>query len=190
MNEEVRIMAETKTGMTAEELMKLPDDGMRRELVKGEVREMPPAGALHGDIAMNIGALLKNHVKANGLGKVPAAETGFIIARNPDTTRAPDTGFISKERVPKEGPPDGYWELAPDLAVEVVSPNDTATEVQEKVREWIDAGARLVWIVYPKTREVVVHKSLKDIEILTEEETLGGENVIPGFECRVSEIFE
>lgn len=183
-------MAETKTGMTAEELMKLPDDGMRRELVKGEVRETPPAGGLHGDIAMNIGALLKNHVKANDLGKVPAADTGFIIARNPDTTRAPDTGFISKERIPAGGPPDGYWELAPDLAVEVVSPNDTAAEVQEKAREWIEAGARLVWVVYPKTREVVVHKSLKDIEMLTEEEMLDGESVIPDFERGVREIFE
>ncbi|CAN5616833.1 Uma2 family endonuclease [soil metagenome] len=183
-------MTETKTGMTAEELIALPGDGMRRELVKGELREMPPAGALHGDAAMNIGALLKNHVKANGLGRVPAAGTGFIIARNPDTTRAPDTGFISKERIPTEGPPDGYWELAPDLAVEVVSPNDTATEVQEKAREWIEAGVKLVWVVYPKTRSVVVHKSLKDITTFTEEETLSVEGGVPGFECRVREIFE
>ncbi len=183
-------MTETKTGMTAEELMKTPDDGMRRELVKGEMREMPPAGALHGKAAMGIGRILGNYVQENELGEVPAAETGFIIARNPDTTRAPDTGFISKERIPSSGPPDGYWELAPDLAVEVVSPNDTATEVQEKVREWIEAGVRLVWVVYPKTREVVVHKSLKDISTLTEGESLRGDDVLPGFECPVKEIFE
>ncbi|MBA2693416.1 MAG: Uma2 family endonuclease [Rubrobacter sp.] len=183
-------MAETKTGTTAEELIAMPDDGVRREVVKGELREVPLADASHGDVAMNLGALLKNHVKANDLGRVPAAETGFIITRNPDTTRAPDTGFISKERIPTEGVPDGYWELAPDLAVEVVSPNDTATEVQEKIREWIEAGVRLVWVVYPKTKSVVVHKSLKDIETFTEEETLTGEGVLPGFECVVKEIFE
>lgn len=183
-------MTETKTGMTAEDLIAMPDDGTRREVVKGELREMPPAGALHGDVAMNLGALLKHHVKANGLGRVPAAETGFILARNPDTIRAPDTGFISKERIPPGGPPRGYWELAPDLAVEVVSPNDTAAEVQEKVRDWIEAGVKLAWVVYPQTRSVVVHRSLKEIFTLTEEETLSGEEVVPGFECTVKEIFE
>lgn len=183
-------MTETKTGTTAEELIAVPKDGMRREVVKGEIRETPPAGALHGKAAMGLGVLLGNYIKSNKLGEVPAAETGFIIARSPDTVRAPDTGFISKERIPKEGPPDGYWELAPDLAVEVVSPNDTATYVQEKVREWIEAGVKLVWVVYPKTRSIVVHKSLKEIFTLTEEETLSGGNVLPGFECTVNEIFE
>lgn len=86
-------MAGTKTTMTAEELLKLPDNGMRREVVKGELREMPPAGALHGKAAMGVGRILGNYVAANKLGEVPAAETGFIIARNPDTTRAPDTGL-------------------------------------------------------------------------------------------------
>ncbi len=183
-------MAETKTRITAEELIAMPDNGMRREVVKGELREMAPAGALRGDAAMNLGALLKLHVKANRLGRAPAAETGFILARNPDTIRAPDTGFISEERVPAEGPPDGYWELAPDLAVEVVSPSDTASEVQEKVREWIEAGVKLVWVVYPKTRSIVVHKSLKDISTLTEGESLDGGEVVPDFECPVKDILE
>lgn len=182
-------MTETKTKMTAEELIALPDDGKRREVVKGELREMPPAGALHGDVAMNLGALLKHYVKANSLGRVPAAETGFILARNPDTIRAPDTAFISKERVPPEGPPDGYWELAPDLAVEVVE-GETAEYAQSRIEPWIEAGVRLVWVVYPKTRSIVAHKSLKDISTLTEEESLSGGEVVPGFECPVAEIFE
>lgn len=183
-------MPETKTKMTAEELITMPDDGKRRELVEGELKEMAPAGALHGDVAMSLGALLKHYVKSKRLGRAPAADTGFILARNPDTIRAPDTAFISRERVPPEGPPEGYWELAPDLAVEVVSPNDTAAEVQEKARGWIEAGVRMVWVVYPKTRSIVVQKSLKDISTLTEEETLSGGDVVPGFECSVKEIFE
>ncbi len=116
--------------MTVGELLALPDDGKRHELVEGELREMPPAGARHGDAAAALTILLGQHVRAHRLGRVLAAETGFRISRNPDTVRAPDISFVSRERVPPDGPPEGYWELAPDLAVEVVSPNNTAAEVQ------------------------------------------------------------
>ena len=157
-------MTETGTRMTAEELLRLPENGKRYELVGGELREMVPAGARHGDVAMTLGILLGQHVRAERLGRVLAAETGFRISRDPDTVRAPDVSFVSRERVPPGGPPDGYWELAPDLAVEVVSPNDTAAEVQSKAQMWLESGVRLVWVVYPDTRSVVVHKSLKVFE--------------------------
>ena len=183
-------MAGTTTTITAEELFKLPDDGMRRELVGGELREMAPAGARHGSVAATLAILLGQHVRVNRLGMVLAAETGFRLSRDPDTVRAPDVSFVARERVPAGGPPEGYWDLAPDLAVEVVSPNDTAADVQSKVQMWLEAGVRLVWVVYPGTRSVVAHKSLKEASTLTGPDTLTGSDVVPGFECPVAEFFE
>ncbi len=176
--------------MNAEDLFRLPDDGKRRELVEGEIREMAPAGARHGRTAMRIGALLDQHATTQQIGVVLAAETGFRIFRDPDTVRAPDVSFVARDRIPPEGVPEGYWNLAPDLVAEVVSPNDTAAEVQSKVQMWLESGVRLVWVVYPNTRSVVVYESLKEITTLTTEDALSGGTVVPGFECRVSEIFE
>lgn len=183
-------MAETKIKMTAEELIRLPDDGKRRELVEGELRKMAPAGARHGRAAMRIGSLLDRHTTTQRIGVVLAAETGFRISRDPDTVRAPDASFVRRERVPPEGMPEGYWDIAPDLVAEVVSPNDTAAEVQSKVQMWLETGVRLVWVVYPGTRSVVAYESLKEISTLTTGDTLSGGNVVPGFECAVAEIFE
>ena len=181
-------VAETGTRITAEELLGLPDDGKRRELVRGELREMAPAGARHGRATMRLASRLDRHVETNQSGMVLAAETGFKISR--DTVRAPDVSFVARERVPYGGPPEGYWDLAPDLAVEVVSPNDTAADVQSKVQMWLEAGVRLVWIVYPGTNSVVVHKSLKEAATLTATDILTGNDIVPGFECLVAEIFE
>jgi Uma2 family endonuclease len=183
-------VTETRTTMTAGELLALPDDGKRHELVKGELREMTPAGARHGEAAAALTVLLGQHVRAQRLGRVLAAETGFRISRNPDTVRAPDVSFVARKRVPSAGPPDGYWELAPDLAVEVVSPSDTAADVQSKVQMWLESGVRLVWVVYPDTRSVVAYESLKEISTFTAEDTLSGGEVVTGFECKVAEIFE
>ncbi len=183
-------MAKTKIGTTAQELFELPDDGKRYELVGGELREMVPAGARHGDAAAALTILLGQHVRAQQLGRLLAAETGFRISRNPDTVRAPDVSFVAQERVPPGGPPEGYWGLAPDLAVEVVSPNDTAAGVQSKVQMWLESGVRLVWVVYPDTRSVVVYESLKEISTFTAGDASSGGSVVHGFECKVSEIFE
>lgn len=183
-------MTETRTVMTAGELLRLPDDGKRHELVEGELREMAPAGAMHGSAAAKLTILLGQFVNSQQLGIVLAAETGFRISRDPDTVRAPDVSFVALERIPPDGPPEGYWELAPDLAIEVVSPHDTASGVQSKVQMWLESGVRLVWVVYPDTRSVVVHKSLKDIATLTTADTLDGASVLPGFERPVAEVFE
>ena len=129
---------------TAEELLHLPATGRRLELVKGRVYEMPPPGARHGSVAMRIGSLLNTYVLGNLLGRAFAAETGFILRRNPDTVRAPDASFVAGDRLPEGELPVGYLEMAPDLAVEVVSPSDTAREIQEKVADWLRAGTRLV----------------------------------------------
>jgi Uma2 family endonuclease len=175
--------------VTADELLAMPDDGNRYELVKGELIRMAPAGFQHGEVAMNIGAPLHEYVKRNNLGRVYAAETGFILTQDPDTVRAPDSAFIRQERVEKVGSMKGYWIGAPDLAVEVVSPGDTVSEVEEKVTEWLAAGTEVVWVVSPKLRTVTVYRSLTDIVTLTEKDTLDGGDVVPGFQIDVAKIF-
>ena len=162
---------------------------MRYELVKGELYEMPPAGASHGDIAMEIGSRLRVYVKANQLGRVFAAETGFVLRLDPDTVRAPDASFVAEDRLPPGDLPTGFLEFAPDLAVEVVSPGDRPGEVREKVEDWLRAGTRLVWVVHPSTRSVTVYRSMEDVQELSEEDTLEGATVLPGFSCSVRELF-
>ena len=182
-------MTTTTQLMTAEELLRLPRGRSRYELVRGELITMSPAGSEHGAIVVNLTLLLGQHVKANKLGIVFGAETGFKIAENPDTVLAPDMAFIGRERIPESGLPKEYWRGAPDLAVEVLSPGDVARKVDEKVRQWLSAGARLVWTVNPKQKSVTVHSATHDALTLSEDDELSGENVVPGFRCRVSEIF-
>jgi Uma2 family endonuclease len=183
-------MATTTTPLlTADELWLRPDDGLRHELIRGELITMSPAGSEHGEISVELAALLWSHVKPNKLGVVFAAETGFLIARGPDTVRAPDGAFVRRERLPAGRRPKGYWPGAPDLAVEVLSPGDRVGEVDEKVGEWLGAGTSLVWVVSPRWRSVTVHRKAQAIRVLTEDATLDGEDVIVGFRCRVGDIF-
>ncbi|MBI2877666.1 MAG: Uma2 family endonuclease [Candidatus Tectomicrobia bacterium] len=175
--------------MTAEELIRLPDEGKRYELIEGELRVMAPGGARHGTIAGTLCGLVSAHVRAHNLGVVCAAETGYRLKRDPDTVRAPDLSFVSHDRIPPQGIPDSYWDLVPDLAVEVVSPSDTADEVLEKVGVWLAAGTRMVWVVHPKTRTVTSYRSLKEIRVLTAEESLEGEDVVPGLSLRIGDLF-
>ena len=178
-----------KTLFTAEELICLPSDERRLELVKGKLYEMAPAGGRHGLIAGEIFGLLRNHVRSLGLGQVFAAETGFTLQRNPDTVRAPDAAFVAKDRMPQGETPDGYLALAPDLAIEVISPNDRPRAVREKVADWLNAGTRLVWVIYPASRTVTVHRPPSSVEELGGEDTLDGAEVIPGFSCVLGELF-
>lgn len=176
--------------VTAEQLLHIPDDGFRYELVEGVLRHMSPAGHEHGRIVLNLSAPLHQHVRAQRLGAVYAAETGFKLRSNPDTVRAPDLAFVRQERVEAARGAEGYWPGAPDLAVEVISPGDLYTEVEEKVIAWLDAGTRLVLVVNPRHRIVTVYRSLSDVTVLTEGETLDGADVIPGWVLAVREIFE
>ena len=175
--------------MTADELLAMPDDGFRYELIKGELIRMPPPGHIHGRVTMRVAGALYRHIIDNNLGIVYAAETGFLIHQNPDTVRAPDAAFVRQQRVENVGEIEGYWVGAPDLVVEVVSPSDSVGYVEDKVAEWIDAGSRLVWVISPKLRTVTVYRSLTEITTLTEKDTLDGNDVVPGFQMRVSEIF-
>src|SRR5829696_7443182 len=143
------------TSVTADELFAMGDIG-RCELVRGEIIRMSPAGAEHGDVAAEAARIIGNHVKAKKLGKVYAAETGFTIERAPDTTRAPDVAFVRTESVPKRYR-RGFFDGPPDLAVEVVSPDDTHSEVAAKVAQWLPAGTRSVWVVDPPNKSIEVH---------------------------------
>jgi Uma2 family endonuclease len=175
--------------MTADELLALPRGEFRYELVNGELRKMSPAGHEHGRIIVRLTTPLAQHVWANRLGEVYAAETGFRLKSDPDTVRAPDIAFIVRQRVDVVGKLKGYWPGAPDLAVEVLSPDDRVSEVEEKVSEWLTAGSRQVWVVSPKLHTVTVYRSLTDIATLTETEGLEGGDVVPGFVIKVAEIF-
>lgn len=181
-------MAVTHKPVTAEELLEIPDDGLRRELIRGEVRTTAPAGNVHGRITMNVSTSLDQNVRANGLGVVFAAETGFKISTNPDTVRAPDAAFVRRERVEAVGEAEGYWPGAPDLALEVVSPNDRFAEV-EKVADWLAAGTRMVVVANPQGRTVTVRLSVNEARILSEKEILDGGKVVPGWTLPVADVF-
>lgn len=182
-------MSATTQLITAEELLTLPRGRQRQELIEGELRQMSPAGHNHGKIAARLTGALIQHIEASDLGEVYAAETGFKLKSEPDTVRAPDTAFVRRERAEEVGDTQGYFPGAPDLAVEVVSPGDRIGEVEEKVEEWLEAGASLVWIVSPKLRTVTVYRSLTDVVTLTEKDALDGGQVVPGFHYPVAKLF-
>jgi Uma2 family endonuclease len=175
-------------GMTAEELFGLPDDGLRHELVEGELRTMTPAGSEHGRVAARITARIVVHAEEHGLGEAYAAETGFVLRRDPDTVRAPDVAFVAFDRLP-QGTVSGFGDLAPDLVVEVVSPSDRASEVSSKAAMWLDAGVRLVWVVDPQARLAAVHHPGGLVTVLREDGVLDGEDVLPGFRLPLSTLF-
>lgn len=182
-------MVVVRKEVTAEELLRMPDDGFRYELVRGELRQMTPAGNVHGRVAMRIAWPLARHVEENQLGAVYAAETGFRIRRDPDTVRAPDVASVSQERLEAVGEVEGYWPGAPDLAVEVISPGDSHVEVEEKVFDWLEAGTKMVLTINPRKRSITVYRSLADITVLTEKDILDGADVAPGFRLAVREVF-
>jgi len=173
--------------MTAEELLHLNLPNRRTELVRGVLVVREPAGYQHGEVAARLLVAIANHVDAHNLGRVFAAETGFTLARKPDTVRAPDVAFIRTARLPDPAP-RGFAELAPDLAVEVLSPDDRPGEVLAKIADWLTAGARLVWIVDPVRATARVYRADGTESILAERDILHGEDVLPGFELALSAV--
>lgn len=182
-------MAVVRQQVTADELLHMPDDGFRYELVQGELRRMNPAGNVHGRIAVRFTWRLAQYVEENRLGTVYAAETGFRLSSDPDTVRAPDVAFVSRARVEAVGEVEGFWPEAPDLATEVISPGDSYTDVEEKVFDWLDAGTKMVVVINPRQRSATVYKSQTDIIALAEADVMDGGDIVPGFELAVREIF-
>ncbi len=172
---------------TAEDLLHKLEDGKHYELIMGELIEMSPTNALHGVIVQELAGFIWNHVRTHKLGKVFAAETGFTVSTNPDTVLAPDIAFVSVARA--KPLTEKFAAVAPDLAVEVVSPGNTAGEMNQKIVLYFQAGTRQVWIVYPKTQTIHIYTSETTVAILTRRDTLDGAKVLPDFKLVLNDLF-
>ncbi len=182
-------MTTSKTLLTAEDLLWLPDDGKRYELIRGELKTMPPASDRHGEVTDRIGRRIGNFAESNDLGRTRAAETGVYIERGPDTVRAPDYAFTSHERIAGAPAAGGFSEIIPDLVVEVVAGEYRASVVDAKTQMWLDAGVRLVLVAYIESQEVVAHHDDGTARRFGPGDTLTCEPVLPGFTCAVADIF-
>jgi Uma2 family endonuclease len=169
--------------MTADEVVLMPDDGYRYELVQGELRKMSPGGAKHGAVGMRIGVPLGAYALEHRLGEVFTSETLFVLSRNPDTARCPDVGFVRTERLVDT---ESAFPGPPDIAVEVMSPGDTHAEVLRKTAEYLSAGVQAVIIVDPRRKTVVVHRPSGATNI---EDVLTIDEVVPGWRLPLAKIF-
>jgi len=178
-----------KHKLTAEEFAALPLEGLRSELIEGEIYTMPPTFEDHGEITMRLSVILGRHIMDQRLGKLYAAETGFLIARNPDSVRAPDIAFIQRDRLPSPRPAPRWVPVIPDLVVEVASSGDRPAEIRQKAAMWRDVGVRLVWVVLPGERAVEVYRAGESVTRLDESAMLDGADIVPGFSTSVGAIF-
>ena len=182
----------TKTAsglITADDLLRLSADGVRGELIRGALSETMPTGREHGQIAVRLAARLHNFVEPRRLGVLTASDSGVWLEHDPDTVREPDVAFFSAEKSPPDERVTGYAQVAPDLAVEIVSPSDRLPAVNDKALMWLRYGVRLVWVVRPDERRVDIHRDGHPVVTLTESDALDGLDVLPGFSCPVREVF-
>lgn len=170
---------------TEQDLLGMPKDGRKYELVDGEIR-VSPAGDRHSVVALKLGARLLAFVTDHGLGHVMGADAGFRLPGG--NVRSPDASFVSTGRFPDDRPPGDFGDLAPDLVVEVISPGDRPRYVLDKVGEYLEAGVRLVWVIDPQRSIAVVYRSLTDVAEIAIDEDLDGGDVLPGFRCRLREL--
>lgn len=172
--------------MTAEEFAELPDDGRLLELVEGKINEMPPAATNHSAFAIWLAVLLSNFVVPRNPGTISGEQGGYLLQTDPDIVRAPDVAFMTWERRRKQGP---YLVGGPDLVIEVVSPRDSAADIQIKIAQYMAAGTRLMWVFYPQTRSVMVHLPDGSARMITAPGVLDGGDVLPGFTLALEEAF-
>jgi Uma2 family endonuclease len=173
--------------MTAEQLLQTNAPNKRTELVRGRLIVHEPPGGRHGYVAAILAFRLNQHVDLTGAGAVFVGDVGFTLRRDPDTVRGPDVAFVRKDRLPQPIP-HSYLEFAPDLVVEVLSQHDRPGEILAKVGDWLDAGARLVWVIDPERRLARVYREDGTEHTLTETDRLLGEDVLPGFSCTLASI--
>ena len=176
--------------MTAEEFLVYPVHDAKAELVRGELRVTPPAGGPHGVAGANLVFLLTVHVREHGLGRVFGDGIGYELVRLPRTVRVPDASFVRTERLPQDGIGPGLLKLAPDLAIEVLSPSETASELEEKLDDYLVSGTPLIWVIDPVRCTVMIVSGDAPVRWLREGDMLDGGNVVPGFTCAVTEIFD
>lgn len=182
-------MAHTTERITAEQLALMPDNGTRCELVDGVLHMLSPAGGRHGRIAGKLFLRVGNHAEQRGLGETFAAETGFLVQRNPDTVRAADVSFVSHDKLRDLADYPGFLPLAPDLVAEVVSPNDESSKVEAKAMGWIEAGVGVVLVVDPQTRSIREYRAPKNIRVYRQGAIEVGD-VLPDFKLDVGELFQ
>jgi Uma2 family endonuclease len=176
--------------LTAADLLRLDSQGVKGELVRGVLCETMSAGGEHSEIAAALSAALVNHVRPLRLGRISTSDAGVRLERDPDTVREPDVAYFSAETLPLDVKVRGYYEIVPDLVVEIVSPNDQPVEVAERVAMWQGFGVALVWAVYPVARMVAAHPLDGPAIIFTEDDTLDGGTVLPEFRCTVSDVLD
>jgi Uma2 family endonuclease len=179
----------TTRHFTADELMEITEPG-RYDLIRGELIAMAPTSEEHGSISSNFVGHLWNHVRQHGLGRLYTAEAGFVLARDPDVVLVPDVAFVRKDRLPPEHLRTKFYEGAPDLAIEVISPSERTTQTNQKVLEYLQAGTRLVWVVDPPRRTITVYHPDRSAQILRADDELSGNDVFPEFRIQVAEFFE
>ena len=183
-------MATTETSLlTADDLLRLYSEGIRGELIRGVLCKTMPTGQEHGELVANLTILLGAFVKPRKLGRLAVSDIGVRLEREPDTVREPDIAFFSLDKAPPGVRVTGYAEISPDLVVEVASPSDGRRAVNDKALMWLHYGVNLVWVVYPDTRTVDVHRDGRRMVTLTEHDTLDGGEVLPGFTCAVADVF-
>jgi Uma2 family endonuclease len=182
-------VATTRTFATEDDLLQTPEDGQKYELVDGEILVSPGGGFRHGRVIVRLAIRLGAFVEEHRLGYVVEGQTGFRIPGRGEhkDIRIPDVSFVAAHRFP-ENPPDGFPDLAPDLAIEVLSPGNRPRDILHKVGQLLEAGSRLVWVIDPEKRTAAVYRSHMDVRVINESGSLEGEDVIPGFSCPLSEI--
>ena len=176
--------------LTAEDLMRLDGQGVRGELIRGVLCETMPTGHEHGKIVLKLGAKLVNFVDPTKLGTVVGSDSGVWLERDPDTVREPDIAYFSAEKISPDARVTGYAEVVPDLVVEVASPNDSRSEINDKALMWLRYGVRLVWVVHPDTQTVDQYREGQPVRTLTAASNLDGSDVLPGFTCAVGDLFD
>lgn len=175
---------------TAADLWRLGEGDARRELVNGEVVEMPPTGGIHGKVVTRLARRLDEAAAARGTGEVITGDVGFVLhlPYDPERVRGPDLAFISTARLPDGRLPQGFVAGAPDLVVEVLSPSDNPADLQQRVRDWLEGGARLVWLIAPEAKTATVYRPDGSARLLRESEALDGEDVLPGLTIPLADV--
>jgi Uma2 family endonuclease len=180
------------TLLTVDDLLRVPEPDLPHELRRGVLRLVTPASSAHGAVSARLLAALAQHVYTHDLGTLFTAEAGFLLERDPDTLLCPDIAFVAKERLRAAGLEARFLEIAPDLAVEVLSPSERPAAVRAKIADYLRLGVRAVWVVDPARRTVRIHSRMgrrTSEALLAEDDTLDGGEVVPGCRCRIAELF-
>ena len=176
--------------LTADDLLRLYSQGVRGELIRGVLHRTMSSGQEHGELAMYIGTLINVFARPRGLGRTIGSDAGVLLERDPDTVREPDVAFISYRRSPRGVRITRYAQVAPELVVEIRSPRDSAADLSEKALMWLAHGVLIVWTVDPDARTVDVYRAGVPVATLADGDSLDGGDVLPGFSCAVSDIFD